>query len=93
MMPNDTIPATMSAAPLVLLRRRAVEPRTGLSRSSLFRRVADGLFVPPIRIGPNSSAWAEHEVEAVNRARLAGADNDTIRQLVKDLIAARKATA
>ena len=48
---------------LVILRRRQVESRTGLARSSIYALIAAGLFPEPIRLTPNTVGWLEHEVE------------------------------
>jgi prophage regulatory protein len=41
-----------------------LEKVTGLSRTSLWRRVKDGTFPAPIRLGPNRVAWNMDEVRA-----------------------------
>lgn len=76
---------------LRFLRLPEVLHRSGHSRSSVYRHIAEKLLPPPVHLGAKTSAWPEHEVDAVNRARLAGADDATVRALVADLIAARKA--
>lgn len=48
---------------LVILRRRQVESRTGLARSSIYALIAAGHFHEPIRLTPNTVGWLEHEVE------------------------------
>ena len=53
------------------LRRRTVEAKTGLSRSSIYARIADGTFPKPIRIGPRSVAWLESDIEAWQAAQVA----------------------
>lgn len=72
-----------------LLRRPTVTTKTGLPETSLYRDMEAGLFPSQIRIGPNTVAWPEHEVDAVIAARIAGKSNDEIRALVKRLHAAR----
>ncbi|MGX1101067.1 helix-turn-helix transcriptional regulator [Amorphus sp. MBR-141] len=47
-----------------LLRLKEVVQLTGLSRSTLYRRVADGSFPRPRSLGPNAVAWRLSEVEA-----------------------------
>ena len=37
---------------------------TGLSRSALYRLIAEGTFPPSIRIGGRSVAWCDEEVNA-----------------------------
>ena len=63
-------------APLRVLRLRQVEARTGLSRSSIYARVAKGTFPPPIRLGPRAVGWIESEVEAWIREQIARSRDD-----------------
>ena len=67
--------------------------RLGQSRSSIYRDIRDGLFPPPIKLGENTSAWPEHEADAIARAQIAGADSSRIRSLVSELVAARRQAA
>jgi prophage regulatory protein len=52
------------------LRRRTVEAKTGLSRSTIYARMKDGTFPAPIRIGPRAVAWIESDIEAWQAARV-----------------------
>lgn len=56
---------------LVILRRRQVEARVGLRRSTLYSRIAEGTFPAPVRIGARSVGWVESEIDGWLRARLA----------------------
>lgn len=47
---------------LAILRRKQVEARTGLSRSTIYARVADGTFPKPVHIGPRAVGWVESEI-------------------------------
>ena len=47
---------------LVILRRRQVEQRTGLSRSTLYQYSKDGSFPKPVPLGPRAVGWVETEV-------------------------------
>ena len=47
-----------------ILRRRAVEEVTGLSRSTLYAMMADGWFPRPIRLGKRAVGC--HETEMLN---------------------------
>jgi prophage regulatory protein len=58
---------------------------TGLSRAGVYAYVAKGLLPKPVKIGERCSAWAEHELDAVIKARIAGKSEDEIRRLVADL--------
>ena len=49
---------------LIVLRRRQVEVRTGLARSSIYALIADGQFPAPIRLSVNTVGWLEHEINA-----------------------------
>lgn len=53
----------------VLLRLRAVMHVTGLSRSTLYRLIADEQFPRPVRLGPRAVAWRRSDVDAWSEAR------------------------
>jgi len=46
-----------------ILRLPTVKARTGLSRSSIYLRVADGSFPRPISLGARAVGWVESEIE------------------------------
>jgi len=46
------------------LRIREVVERTGLSRSSIYQKIKDGLFPKQVKISANASAWLESEVDS-----------------------------
>lgn len=75
------------------LRLTELRGRRGQSTSSIYRDIRNGLFPPPIKLGENTSAWPEHEADAIARAQIAGADDARIRSLVAELVAARKLAA
>jgi len=45
-----------------ILRRREVEARTGLSRSTLYAQMAEGAFPKPVRLGKRAVGWPEHTI-------------------------------
>ena len=47
-----------------ILRRKHVETRTGLSRSTIYQYVKDGVFPKPLPLGPRAVGWLESEVSA-----------------------------
>lgn len=49
-----------------LLRMAEVMARTGLSRPTIYRWMAEGAFPKPVSLGPKSKtvAWLESEVQA-----------------------------
>lgn len=61
----------MSSQTSRVLRRRAVETITGLSRSTIYARMGAGTFPSPIRLGARSVGWLVEEIEAWVEARIA----------------------
>lgn len=47
-----------------ILRRKQVESRIGLSRSTLYDYIQAGRFPPPIRVGTRAVGWLASEVDA-----------------------------
>ena len=66
-------------------RRRAQRP------TGVYADVKRERLTPPIKLTTRSSAWPEHEVDAVASALIAGASDDEIRALVRKLVSARPA--
>ena len=58
----------VASSPLIL-RRPQVEQRTGLSRSTLYQYIQDGLFPRPVSLGARAVGWLESEVNAWIAAR------------------------
>lgn len=64
-------------AALTILRRKQVEARIGLSRSTIYERIKAGTFPAPISLGAKSVGWLESEVDAwlssqIRKSRKAG---------------------
>ncbi len=77
----------------VILRESDVTDATGLKRSTLWDRIKQELFPRPVHIGPRSVGWPQSEVNAINKARIAGRNDNEIRELVRRLESARQAAA
>jgi prophage regulatory protein len=60
---------------LSILRRKQVEKRTGLSRSTIYLRIQEGTFPRPINLGVRAVGWLEYEIEAWLTARVEIRDN------------------
>ena len=60
---------------LAILRRRQVELRTGLSRSTLYQYIKDGFFPKPVPLGPRAVGWLESDVSDWIAARIRSARN------------------
>ena len=71
----------------------AVKSESGLSRSTIYLRIAQGLWTKPVSLGRRAVGWPDSEVAAINAARIAGKSEDEIRALVVKLEAARKSAA
>lgn len=69
-----------------------VKAETGhRSHASVYTAVHEGLFTVPVPIGQRAVGWPDHEVKAINAARIAGKSDDQIRELVNKLHTARMA--
>ena len=73
-----------------ILRLPAVKSESGYSRSTIYLRIAQGLWPTQVRLGPRCVGWPSREVAALNSARIAGNSDDEIRKLVTKLEADRK---
>lgn len=49
---------------LTILRRKQVEARTGLSRSTIYLRISEGTFPAPVNLGARAVGWVDSEIEA-----------------------------
>ena len=49
---------------LSILRRKQVEEKTGLSRSTIYQRIQESTFPRPINLGARAVGWLENEIEA-----------------------------
>jgi len=67
------------------LRLKKVMDAMGISRSTVYLRIRQGLMPPPVKLGERCSAWPNYEISAINAARIAQKSNDEIRELVAQL--------
>jgi prophage regulatory protein len=72
-------------------RLRTILTSTGLSRSTIYLRIAQGVFTKPVSLGGRAVGWPASEVAALNAAWIAGKSESEIRELVVALQVARKA--
>ena len=63
------IPAVSQPSPFIL-RRKQVEARTGLARSTIYDRIKAGTFPAPISLGEKAVGWIEAEVDAWLQAQI-----------------------
>ena len=81
--------ANQLRAALTILRRKQVEAETGYSRSTIYLRIAQGLWPKQVSLGARAVGWPAIEVDALNAARIAGKSDIEIRALVTKLHSAR----
>ena len=79
--------------PHTIRRLPAVKSESGLSRSTIYLRITQGLWTKPVSLGARAVGWPSSEVAAINAARIAGKSDDEIRALIVKLEAARKTAA
>ncbi len=70
-------------------RKQDVLDKMRFSRSTLYLRIQQGLFVPPISLGSRAVGWLEHETDLVLSGLISGKNEDEIRAIVQELIADR----
>jgi prophage regulatory protein len=83
------IKSSHETSTLKIIRRKQVEARVGLSRSSIYAAIAQGTFPKPVNIGARAVGWPAHECDEIIAARVAGKADSEIRELVARLVAAR----
>ena len=49
--------------PLRLLRLQEVKMRVGLGRSTIYRWISEGNFPKPVKLGVQSVAWRENDID------------------------------
>lgn len=76
-----------------ILRLPAVKSESGHSRSTIYLRIAQGLWTKPVSLGGRSVGWPASEISILLAARIAGKSDDEVRALVLKLEADRKAAA
>ena len=57
--------------PHTILRLPAVKVRTGLSRSTIYLRIAEGSFPTPVSLGGRAVGWIDAEIDAWLAERVA----------------------
>jgi prophage regulatory protein len=61
--------------PVRIIRLKAVKARCGLSRSTLYNRMAAGEFPRAVTLGARSVGWIESEIDAWIAARIEASRN------------------
>ncbi len=61
----------MNTNPIRFLRLPAVKQLTGLGKTALYKRIGEGSFPAPIKLGGTAVGWIEDEVYQWNHDRVA----------------------
>lgn len=64
----------MGESPEKFLRLPQVKAMTGLGRTRVYRLIGEGAFPRPVRLGPQSVAWLQSEIESWMQGRIAERD-------------------
>lgn len=76
--------------PPKFIRIRTTLELSGLTRSSLYRKMKEGIFVPTISLGERSCAHIESEVNTMLFAIAAGKNESELKNLVTELVKQRQ---
>ena len=57
-----------------IIRLPQVVAATGETRSTIYKRISEGGFPKPVKLGAKSVGWVEDEIAAYNEARIAARD-------------------
>lgn len=58
-----------------VLRRKAVEEKTGLKHSAIYQKIMERTFPAPVKLGPHAVGWIESEIDEWIANRIAERDN------------------
>ena len=59
-----------------IIRRTDVQKMTGLSRSTIYKWMDEGLFPKPVKLGPRAVGWVEDHIDAWINDRTGEAKSD-----------------
>lgn len=59
--------------------------KLGVSRSTFYLQISQGLITKPIHIGLRAVGWPSNEIEAILNARIAGKTIAELKSLVREL--------
>lgn len=72
---------SQSALPTIL-RFPAVKGAYGVSKSTIYSQIQQGLLTKPVHLTKRTAGWPAHEISELLAARIAGKTEDEIRLLV-----------
>ena len=77
-------------SPINLLRLPDVIKRMGVSKATIYNMINEGTFPTPVKMGARTSVFPEHEVVKLQKAIIAGANNEEVKKIVMDMHEMRK---
>lgn len=75
---------------VVFLRVKDASQMSGVSVSGFYSRISGGVQTPGKPVSDRCKAWPEHELLALNAARLRGATTDELKELTQLLMELRE---
>lgn len=75
---------------LKIVRRAELLAYLQISRSNLYQKIEKGLWLKPVPLGARAVGWIASENEEVLAAMISGQSQESIKQLVQDLMEQRK---
>lgn len=75
--------------PIFFVRLPELLEQLAVGKTTLYARIKQGTFPPPVKFGERFSAWPEHEVDTVVNAYMRSATKEDLQKLVAQLMIAR----
>lgn len=76
--------------PIFFVRLPELLEQLAVGKTTLYARIKQGTFPPPVKFGERVSAWPEHEVNTVANAYMRSATKEDLQKLVAQLMIARR---
>ena len=76
--------------PIFFVRLPELLEQLAVGKTTLYARIKQGTFPPPVKFGERVSAWPEHEVNTVVNAYMRSATQEDLQKLVAQLMIARR---
>lgn len=76
--------------PIFFVRLPELLEQLAVGKTTLYARIKQGTFPPPVKFGERVSAWPEHEVDNVVNAYMRSATKEDLQKLVAQLMIARR---
>lgn len=78
---------------IIIQRLFNAKERLGVSRSTFYLQISQGLITRPVHIGLRAVGWPSNEIEAILNARIAGKSIAELKSLVRELECQRASKA